>query len=215
MSKEVSGKIRPSNTHKYTISVDPFRNTIISGKGSKGAAFVMRKEDSLDPENTGMPIAMYHGRPRLKETFHMDMLMAAEFYGADLCYESDIDDYYEFLLRHNKVGYAKETPKSVIDPNRKPKKDKQYGVKSADGFAYTMQLDLCTSYIEYRSHKIYFIELIEDLLEFDVEERTLYDLSVAFQVGLAAIATPIKKKSQEIIKVPVIKTYNLFGSNNK
>lgn len=209
---EKNSKLYPGNAAVYSITVDPFKNTFVSGKGSKGGAFIWKKFNPTDPENSGLPIAMYWGRPKLKRHFHEQMLLAAEYYGAELCYESDYDDYLEFLMENNKFGYAKERPKNTIDPNRKVNSTKkEYGVKSGDGFSYTMMIERSVEYVIQHCKKIYFYPLLEQLEEYDESERTLFDLAVAFQLGTVVISDPIKKKATEIIpKSSVIRTFKLI-----
>lgn len=210
----------PANKWKYTLSADPFKNAIVSGKGSKGAGFIWKKFNPLDPENSGMPIAMYHGRPRLPKHFHKDMLLAAEYYGADICYESDLDTYIEVLEEEDRMGYAMEKPKSVIDPNKKKVnpngvkagqvQQKQYGVKSGNKFELAMMLERSISYVELSCDKIWFIECLDQLFDYEEEERTLFDLAAAFQVGTVAISDPVKPKKEQVLKKkPIIQTFDL------
>lgn len=209
------GKQKPSNTHKYTITVDPFKSTIKVGAGSMGAAFIGIKPNELDPENSGMPIGMFYGRPKFRNDFHNQIVWAGVYFGADLCYESDYDDYIEYFMGLGLDGYIKEKPVSAIDPNRKKKraKQKEFGVKSADGFAYTSMTLASVEYVLLHSHKIYFMELIDDLLSFDPDDRTSHDLAVAFQILCLTMLTPVKKKA-EVVKVQkYLKTYNLMAAN--
>lgn len=209
---ERNGRRFPANAAVYAITVDPFKNTIITGKGSKAGAFIWKKLNPLDPENSGLPIAMYWGRPKLKKLFHEQMLLAAEYYGAELCYESDYDDYLEYLMGQERMGYAKERPKNTIDPNRKRAPSvKEYGVKSGDGFSYAMMIERSIEYVMQYCHKLFFYALLEQLEEYDESERTLFDLAVAFQLGTVVISEPIKKKATEPIKLgSVVKTYKLI-----
>ena len=71
---EVDGVKSPANQMKYVSGIDPFKSSVISGKGSLGACYVFERLDSSDPNNTGMPIAEYVDRPRLKSLFHEEML---------------------------------------------------------------------------------------------------------------------------------------------
>jgi len=199
----------PGNRHKYVISVDPYKSTIKVGPGSMGAAFIWSKYNPLDPENTGMPIAMFWGRPRLRNMFHDQILYAARYYGAEVVYESDWDDYIEYYMERGYLGYAKEKPKNAIDPNRRRKVNiREYGVKSADSFALTSVINASVEYVELHSEKLYFIELVDDLINYEPDNRTDHDPAVAFQIGCLAIQEPVKKKEEEKKRV-VVKTYDL------
>jgi hypothetical protein len=206
-----TGKKKPANTSDFVLVADPYKNEFTIGKGSMGGGFVMSKFNTLDPENTGMPVACFWGRPKRKKMFHEQMLLAAEFYGCQIAYESDIDDYLSFLEENGKMAYAMPKPKNVVDPNRKKKMvmGKEYGVKAGDKFQLSMMLEKSVEYVDAHCRKIWFDELLQQLEEYDVDERTLYDLVAAFQVGCVAIADPVKHVAKETKPVQYFKTYRL------
>jgi hypothetical protein len=210
MTIERNGMIKPANSHKYVLVADPFKNTIISGKGSKGCGMMWSKLDPLDPENTGRPLALYFFRPKLKHLFNTQMLLAAEYYGAMMLWEIDLDDIHEWLAAEKKTGYLHERPKNTIDPNRKRKElKKEYGVKAADGFSYNMMIDRSQAYVELHCGKIAFMDILDQLEEFDPNNRTDFDIVAAFQLGTIAISDPIKPKTEVKRTAPVVKTYRL------
>lgn len=213
LTREVNGVVRPANSAKYGLYADPFKNTLISGDGSKAGAFIGERLNPLDPENTGLPIAMFWGRPKLRRSFNEQMLLAAEYYGADILYESDFDEYIEYLQGEKREGYIRERPKNTIDPNRKtkPRKGvKEFGIKSADGFSYSMMIEQSVAYFEAYYQKIYFMELLNQLEKYDPEERTLFDLVVAFQLFCVGIADPVKPPEKTVAKLEgMVKRYDL------
>jgi hypothetical protein len=212
---EKAGKPAPANTWKYVLTADPFKNTITAGEGSKGAGMVWQKLDPMDPENSGMPIAFFFGRPKLTRHFHEQMLYAAQYFGCDMLYESDYDSYLEFLMERGMLNYAKEKPKNAIDPNKKTKEDpekRMYGLKSGDGFQYALMLDRSIAYVETYCHKIWFLEVINQLYKYDEDpkERTKYDAAVAFQLGCVAISDPVRAPQKtEKRTQPKLQTYRL------
>ena len=209
---EINGKKKPGNSHQFVLVADPFKNTIVRGKGSMGAAIVGSKLNPLDPDNTGKPMAYFHGRPKLRRDFNKQMLYAAIYYGCEMCYESDFDEYLEFLDGEKMRGYAQEKPKNVVDPNRKKrnKNQKEYGIKSADNFAYSMMIDCSQAYVMNYCWKINFDPMLEDLEEYEESERTLHDLAVALQLFTVAIAAPITRKKEEKTKpVRAIRTFRV------
>jgi len=205
------GTLIPGNKSKYAHTADPYKNTIITGPGSKGAGFIWKKLNPLDKENSGMPVAMFWGRPRRKRVFHEQQLLAAEYWGCEMCYESDYDEYIEFLEGEGKMIYAMVRPKNTIDPNKKkgPNKKKEYGIKSGDGFSYTMMIDKSVEYIDFYCGKIWFLALLEQLEEYDVDERTKFDLAVAFQLGTVVISEQVQKKPASTKPIQIVKTYQL------
>lgn len=180
----------PANTALYTIGVDPFRNSMTNSKyASMGSAWVLKKYNTTDPENTGMPVAHYYGRPKLKSMFDEEMLKAASYYGCKLVYELDAgDDVMRVAMELKMVGYMSKTPDSAIKPGREGQKQKEWGVKSSDPFAMSQQLELAIQFVEHHSHKIFYQELLEEMLIYDHMNRTPFDKTVSFMIGLLGMA---------------------------
>ncbi len=208
---EIDGVRTPGNAHKYVSGIDPFKSSVISGKGSMGACYVFERLDSSDPENTGMPIAEYLDRPRLKSMFHDEMLKAAVYWGYRACYENDVgDDFVDYFSNKGFKPYLMKTPESAIDKMRRRTVHK-YGVTSGDAFAMARQLDTCIMYIESHCHKIVFPDLIEELLQYDHENRTPYDRSVAFMISLLS-GISVENATRERAKASIpIRTFKITG----
>lgn len=206
---EKDGIRTPANSHKYVSGIDPFKSSVISGKGSMGVCYVFERLDPADPNNTCMPIAEYIDRPRLKSLFHDEMLKAAVLWGFKACYENDVgDDFVDYFSNKGFKGYLMKTPESAVDKTRKRSITK-YGVTSGDGFALARQLDTCISYVENHCEKIYFPELLEELLQYDHENRTPYDRSVAFMISLlSGVAVESIKVERESHSIP-IRTFSI------
>ena len=192
-----NGLKKPSNTSSFAIGVDPFASTIITGEqGSNGVAYVYRKHDTEDPEDSGLCVIRYSDRPPLKSIFHDNVIMLCEYFGCKANYESDVEDYYEYFINKGYKNYVMWRPKSTIDPNRKNKKVK-YGTPSKDPFALQKHFDTVYDYVELHCDKIYFIELIEDLIGYKHAKRTKYDDTVAFGMSLLAGTENVKIESNE------------------
>jgi hypothetical protein len=206
---EKDGVRTPGNAHMFVSGIDPFKSSVISGKGSMGVCYVFERLDPSDPNNTCMPIAEYMDRPRLKSLFHDEMLKAAIFWGYKACYENDVgDDFVDYFSNKGFKGYLMKTPESAIDKNRRRSVTK-YGVTSGDGFALARQLDTCISYIENHCEKIYFPDLLEELLQYDHENRTPFDRSVAFMISLlSGVAVESIRVERESHSIP-IRTFSI------
>ncbi len=206
---EKDGQRHPGNAHKYVSGIDPFKSSVISGKGSMGVCYVFERLNPADPNNSCMPIAEYVDRPRLKSMFHDEMLKAAVYWGYKACYENDVgDDFVDFFTNKNFKQYLMRTPESAIDKMRRRTVQK-FGVTSGDSFAMARQLDTCITYIEGHCEKIVFTDLLEELLQYDHENRTPFDRSVAFMISLlAGIGVEAVKKEKEYSVIP-IKTFSI------
>jgi hypothetical protein len=206
---ERDGNRTPANAHKYVSGIDPFKSSVITGKGSMGVCYVFERLDPNDPSNTGLPIAEYVDRPRLKSLFHDEMLKAAVLWGYKACYENDVgDDFVDYFTNKGFKGFLMRTPESAIDKTRKRTVQK-FGVTSGDMFAMARQLDTCIAYIENHCEKIVFPDLLEELLQYDHEDRTPFDRSVAFMISLlSGIGVESIKQERNSSVIP-IKTFSI------
>jgi hypothetical protein len=107
-----------------------------------------------------------------------------QYYGCKANYESDVDDYYETFLQEGFKNYVMWRPKCTVDPTRKNVMIK-YGTPSKDPFAFQKHFQILVEYLIARWHKIYFIELIDQLIDYDVNDRTKSDEVIA--AGMAFI----------------------------
>ena len=174
----------PLNTEEFVAGVDPFAATITTGPGSMGVLYIYRKGDPNDPENSGMLVCRYAQRTRLKADFHKNVMTICQYYGCKANYESDVDDYYETFLQEGFKNYVMWRPKCTVDPTRKNVMIK-YGTPSKDPFALQKHFQILVEYLIARWHKIYFIELIDQLIDYDVNDRTKSDEVIA--AGMAFI----------------------------
>jgi hypothetical protein len=110
-------------------------------------------------------------------------MLLCQYFGCKANYESDVDDFYETFLSEFFKHYIMWRPKCTIDPQRKNVKTK-YGTPSKDAFALQKQTLIADEYIKSRYHKIYFLKLILQLIEFDPEDRTKSDEVIAFMMAL-------------------------------
>jgi hypothetical protein len=207
---EINGVKTPANTDRYCNGIDPFKSSVISGKGSMGSCYVFEKLDMKDPNNTGLPIAEYVDRPRLKSLFHEEMLKASVFYGYKACYENDVgDDFVDYFSNKGFRSYLMKTPEAAIDRFKRRQGPSKYGVASSDAFALARQLDTCINYVENHCEKIYFVDLLEELLVYDHEHRTPFDRTVSFMISLLS-GVSLESNKTEIKLAPLpVRTYKL------
>lgn len=174
----------PLNAESFAGGVDPFAATIVTGPGSMGVLYIYRKGDPNDPENSGLFVCRYAQRTRLKADFHKMVMVICQYYGCKANYESDVDDYYETFLQEGFKNYVMWRPKCTIDPTRRNVTIK-YGTPSKDAFALQKHYQITVEYLLSRWHKIYFIELIDQYIDYDHDDRTKSDEVIA--AGMALI----------------------------
>jgi hypothetical protein len=117
------------------------------------------------------------------------------------------DDYYTYFKSRGKLGYLAKFPTNAIDPNKKStaaNQERHYGFPITD-FAMTKQNDTMISYIEHYCEKIYWIELLEDLKNYDPSKRTPSDRTVSAMIALVGGLEPIYKPAPP--QTPLIRVY--------
>lgn len=195
----------PDNTDDGAIAVDSYSNSQGGRKyGSKACALVGRRNDLLDPENTGKPIGMLYGRPSEKDMLHSQVLLCAEFFGYLVWYEHTADDYDGFFKDRGRTGYLGRYPKSMIDPTKRENADRHRGTPITP-FSLTKQLDNGIAYFEHHCDKIDWIEILDNALLFDPYDRTKFDILVTFLILISVLMErPIKPPPK---KAPIIQVY--------
>lgn len=205
--------LTPTNTHNYVGGVDPFRLNTRGSYSSPGVIHIFQQLDASKPEETGMPVAFYKGRPKEKDLFFEECLKGFMFYGCKGTFEMDAtDDYIGYFKKRFALSFLNYTPDEAINRHKKGTKKIERGVRSADPFALEKQLKVCVSYIEHHCHKIIFPTLLEDLKKYQHDNRTERDETVAFMMCLlSALGTSIGQQ-QEKKKSPMLETYpvNIF-----
>lgn len=195
----------PDNTEDGAIAVDSYSNSQGGRKyGSKACALVGRRNDLLDPENTGKPIGMLYGRPSEKDMLHNQVLLCAEYFGYLVWYEHTADDYDGYFKDRGRTSYLGKYPKSMIDPNKRENADRHRGTPITP-FSLTKQLDNGISYFEHHCDKIDWIEILDNALLFDPYDRTKFDIVVTFLILISVLMErPIKPPPK---KNPIIQVY--------
>jgi len=206
----------PMYSYKYKTGIDPHRGSFTKGTKdlSKTAGWIGEALDPNNPDNTGMPIALYYDRPRLKEVMHEQWRLACLFYSCKAHFEHDAgDDYYDYFKNRGMLQYIRWTPTCAINPLEKHKNNKRLpGTQSKDPFSLAKQLEYCTMYIEHHCHKIKFRPVLEQLLEYEHDNRTVYDIVVALMMLLLDMVGDVKPVAQlKPVSTPIIKTYNLIN----
>lgn len=202
---------RPARSDIGVIGVDGISSEQGGKKyGSKAAAWVYIKFDLRDPENTGLFTGHLYGRPQEKATLHEQIMLCAEYHGFIVYWEFVSDDYYTHFKNAGRLGYLAKFPLNAIDPvkRRKEKVERHYGFPTTD-FAISKGHDAMIAYVLYHYRKIYWIELCEDLKQYDQNKRTPSDRSVSAMIALVGGLEPIRKPPPR--PIPIVTRYNGQG----
>jgi len=194
---------KPGRVNDGAIAIDGYSNTQGGKFGSKASAWIGRRYNFLDPNNTGKAIGWLWGRPSEKETLYEQVLLASEYYGYTAHFEHNFDDYLTYFRDRGRLGYLGIYPKSAIDPAKFSTTERHRGFPTTP-FSLTKQTDSGIMYFENYCHLIDYVELLTDAKKFDPNNRNDYDITVSFLMLVVLLLEPIKeKKKQE----PFVKSY--------
>jgi hypothetical protein len=194
---------KPARVSDGAIAIDGYSNSQGGKYGSKASAWIGRRYDLLNPEDTGKAIGHLYGRPQIKETLHEQVLLAAEFYGYQAWYEHNSDDYLSYFRDRGRVGYLGSYPLSTIDPAKRETADRHKGFPTTP-FSLTKQTDVGIMYFESHIDSIDFENLLEDAKKFDPNNRTDFDITVSFLMLIVCLMEPIQK---QIKREALVKSY--------
>lgn len=194
----------PGNINDGAIGIDGYSNSQGGKFGSKASAWIGRRFDILDPNNTGKVIGHLYGRPSVKETLHEQVMMACEFYGYKAWFEHNSDDYFSYFRDRGRVGYLGTYPLSTIDPTKRGDADRHRGFPTTP-FSLTRQTDVGIAYVESHCNLIDFENLLENLKKFDPNNRTEFDETVSFLILLVCLLEPVPVHTKP--PDPLIKVY--------
>ena len=194
---------KPARIHDGAIAIDGYSNSQGGKFGSKASAWIGRRYDMLDPQNTGKAIGHLYGRPAVKETLHEQVMLAAEFYGYKAWYEHNSDDYLSYFRDRGRVGYLGSYPLSTIDPAKRNDAERYKGFPTTP-FSLTKQVDVGIMYFEHHIDSIDFENLIEDAKKFDPNNRTEFDQTVSFLMLIVCLMESVQQATR---KEPLVKTY--------
>jgi hypothetical protein len=201
----IAGIRKPGRSHDGAIAVDSYSNSQGGRKyGSKASAWIGRRYNMLDPNNTGKPIGHLYGRPAEKDELHNQVLLAAEYHGYPVWYEHTADDYDGYFKDRGRRGYLGIYPLSLIDPIKRGDADRHRGTPITP-FSLTKQLDNGISYFKHHCWMIDYIELLENALLFDATDRTKYDCVVSFLILISVLTEPLPSITKRT--EPLIRTY--------
>lgn len=184
-------KFSPNNYRRFVIGVDPFKyDEVKDNRRSDCAAFCYKKFDVLDqndPYNETF-VAMYHYRAATTSMQYEDLLKMAWYFGAQILFERNIDNWKEFYTARNCEDFLMKLPG-----------EDDYGIY-CDGHKLVHQqlADYTEAFIDTRIQRVFFKPLIRDWLEFDIGHTTRYDLTMGAGYTLIAAHARLYKHATKV-----------------
>ncbi len=215
-----NGGIEPNNYLVFSSGADTYRN-IFAVEGSLGVIAIIKKSCMVNGIETGLyPVAFFIGRPQLIRQFNFEMYLSCMLYGCRINVESDAGTwFYEDFIEFNAVRFLEWTP--ARDPLRKDQKIK-VGTESANPFQLAKQLEVAKIYFDgtdplnYNGniHRVTFLPLLKQALEYNHSERTPYHIMVAFMMALIPMMGQGKAPTSPKKTHSIMPQYSLKWLNN-
>lgn len=198
---ERGGSFHPNGSFAVKIACDPFKyDKTKSNRRSNCAAYVFQMEDLLNPDDKFNEtfVMRYVDRPPTTDIQYDHVLKMAWFCGAQVLFERNVDGWKKYFNVEKCGGFLMWMPNEA-----------EPGIYT-DGTGKVVQM-ICNyteAYIDKSIEKVYFKSLIEDWLNFIVEDTERYDEAMAS--GIALIAARAKKYMKKETTQPIesIMPYN-------
>ena len=188
-----NGKLAPGNEFLGCGGVDSYDiDATVDGRASKGACHMYNKFNMEHPANVF--VAEYASRPPLAKIFYEDVLMAARFYGYPILIENNKYGIARYFESRGYDDYLMERPQHLATSSAKFS-TKTKGIPSNSQDVIQAHAQAIESYIHnhvgmneenFTMGKMYFDRTLEDWINFKIDDRTKYDLTISS--GLALLA---------------------------
>lgn len=189
----------PTNEQLGAGGLDPIRaGDATVDKGSDGCLIIRERYNSLDPANSGIPIAMFLGRMSDSRKFHEQLFNGLIFYGVKMLAERSPLNWLDYAEDNGLTGYLYGTKRSDGTevkgiPNQQSENTKQ---DHAECQKFAAEHD-----IEYMP----FITIIRQRKYFSINNRTEWDTCMADGYASMGLKVPFKKPVQKVPEKPMIR----------
>ena len=196
-----NGKKIPGNKHLGCGGVDSYDlDATVDGRGSKGAYHLYNKFNMEHPSN--MFVLEYASRPPLARIFYEDVLMAAVYYGYEILIENNKYGIARYFENRGYDGYLMDRPEHLKSTARVAVKTK--GIPSNSQDVIQAHAQSIEAYIHEHIGlnengdygRMYFERTLEDWINFKIDNRTAYDLTISSGLALLAAQRVIKEKKK-------------------
>lgn len=182
----VGNKQKPTNEEFGAAGLDPIAaGEATVEKGSDACCMIRSRYSSLDPENTGFPVAMFLGRMQDIEKLNEQVFNALIYYGIKVLAERAPASWLTYAINHQLENYCYGTKRS---DGSEVKGIQQQNQALIDEHAEVQVLSSLTDW-----NKIGFVRLNRDRINFKVKKRGEYDSALADGYALMALRIPIKE----------------------
>lgn len=185
-----SGTIKPLNNMKFSMGYDPAGNDGDIKGGSTPAALVKMEYDDKYEDFFNTYICLYYGRRRTWKEMDRDIEYMCRYYGCKVQIEKDQPLANNRMTENIRTrGFVANAGINSVDLSKSRgaitkeaiSKMKEFGVRSGSAYALAQAKSLSQEYVIENYTKLKIPMMIDDLLKYDDNKRTNYDICCAFQ----------------------------------
>jgi len=165
----------------YVAGVDPYAQDKTYSSPSVGSMFVFKRLISVE-EPYNLPVAEYTDRPSTEDEFLENCCKLAVYYNAKMLFEANNKGWFTFFRINHMLQWLLPEPTPTIRAiTPKHKSTFKYGVTMTPALKQDLILRV-KDYIETSVHKIYFMDLLKELLKW--HEGGNFDRFISFALCL-------------------------------
>lgn len=184
-----SSKI-PTNEELGAAGLDPIASGVATvDKGSDMCCIIRNRFSSMNPETTGIPIAMMLGRMSNIDKLNEQVFNGLQYYGVKMLPERSQLNWEEYAIREKLEGYLYGTKRSdgtVV-----------HGITTTSAASRDEHAEVQVMSSLHDHDKIPFMRLVRDRKGFNVKNRGEFDACMADGYALMALKEPLKKVKSE------------------
>lgn len=177
-----NNKFLPNNNINFVMGCDPFKyDKVKDNRRSDCAAYVFKKFDVREDFFNEAFVCEYTYRASTTAMQYEDMLKTAWFFGCQILFESNIDNWREYFK-----SPARDERNCEGFLMRLPGEDSPGLYSDGSGKTHQLICDLTEDYIDKNIKKVFFKKLIKEWLEFTIDKTTAFDRAMASGYTLIA-----------------------------
>lgn len=172
---KIGNYFKPENTLKFVMGADTFSHDVVKdNRRSDGACCVKMKFNAMSSELSDSFVCLYKYRADAANIQYEDMIKTAVYFGCQILFESNKNNWKAYFVSRGYEAFL-----------MKLKGYEDYGIPGNQK-THQQLAEATEEYILENCHKVWFIEMLTDWLEFDINNTTKFDVAMAAGYTLIA-----------------------------
>lgn len=172
----------PKNDYAFAMALDPVshKQTVDKRRSNVGIAVYRKYHPFKDPDQSDTFVADYVGRHDDPEVDYDQAMMACVYFGCSILIENNKSNAIDYFYRQGFGEFIMTRPRTGGEVGNETD-----GIPSNNS-VIEFYIGKMRTHVNKHGRKLNHLRIVRDLLEFDPNNRTKYDLGVASQFALVA-----------------------------